>query len=129
MRLILLFLAILMASVVYRASLESVFVTEPVVMEGMTIVGSVPIEPTHNITEVATKVIWYESKAELNRIYTRNCSTQIQTCHKSVLAFTNVWPDSGYCEIHALKPVNIDAGRMDTLGHEFAHCLFGSFHK
>ncbi len=135
MRLTLLFLAILMASVVYRASLDTIIVAPaiagPVVMmTGTTIVGDVePIQPTHDITHLDyVEVIWYDTKAELNQVYQRGCLNQIQECEKSVLAFTRVVPEDFACEIHALKPVNVDAGRMDILGHEFAHCLFGSFH-
>jgi len=102
-------------------------------LEGMIIIGDpdAPEQmiPTHRINHVDVNVTWYDTKEELNRIYQRNCLRQIQDCEKSVLAFTQIWVEDEYCEIHSLVPVNVDGGRMNILGHEFCHCLFGEFHE
>ena len=102
---------------------------EEVPLPGMTIVGAELIKPTHDIDEVTVYVTWYETKAELNRIYQRLCIDNVRPCEKSVLGFTHVDPEEKVCDIHALKPITVDEERMKVLGHEFSHCLFGDFHE
>ena len=102
---------------------------EAIELPGMTIVGAELVVPVHDITEVTAHITWYETKAELNRIYQRLCINNVEPCAKSVLGFTNVNPETKTCNIHALKPITVDEERMKVLGHEFSHCLFGAFHK
>lgn len=33
------------------------------------------------------------------------------------------------CEIHTVKPKNVDDDATLTLGHELLHCLYGSYHQ
>jgi hypothetical protein len=44
-----------------------------------------------------------------------------------------VWANPGkepyWCDIHVLEPKSVDDERTLTLGHELAHCIYGSYHK
>jgi hypothetical protein len=98
-------------------------------LSGMTIVGAEPIVPEHNMIEFNVIVTWFESKAELNRIYQRLCLDNINPCEKSVLGFTQVSFEDKACHIRALLPLDVDGDRTKVAGHEFLHCTFGAFHK
>ena len=95
----------------------------------MTIIGREPVVPTRNVTEVNVRVVWYETKEELNRIYHRICTPSRIPCAQGVNGFTKTGQDESKCEIHALKPEYVNDSIMNVLGHEFSHCLFGSFHQ
>ena len=86
-----------------------------------------PLNPSWNVNEVDVNVVWYDTKEELNRIYRRNCIPTHTPCKESVEAFTKTWRGLP-CTIHALKPQYVNDTLMDILGHEFSHCLFGTFH-
>ena len=108
---------------------------EPEIIElpGMTIIGNQepqePIVPTQNLTEVSVRMVWYDTKEELNRIYQRTCNPVLHRCERSVLAFTRAVPGENECEVHAMIPKLVDQAKMRVLGHEFSHCLFGAFHE
>ena len=114
---------------VVGCSTEPELLPDAVELPGMTIVGAELVVPTHNITEVTVYVTWFDSKAELNRIYQRLCNNNIKPCERSVLGFTQIDPENKTCDIYALKPITVDEERMKVVGHEFSHCLFGAFHK
>jgi len=38
-------------------------------------------------------------------------------------------PLSYNCQIYALRPTRVDDNQILTLGHELAHCIYGTYHK
>ena len=48
-----------------------------------------------------------------------------QKTGKSIMKPDSIPP----CDIYLVKPKRIKGPEMATIGHEMAHCIFGSFHK
>jgi len=71
-----------------------------------------------------------ESRVELERLY----GTKISSSER-LHGFAN-WnegvdgePSSFWCDIYIIQPKGVDDENVDTLGHEMAHCLWGSYHQ
>ena len=88
----------------YRPSQEPEIIRLP----GMTIIGNLEpqeqVVPKQNLTEVTVRMVWYDTKEELNRIYQRTCNPVLHRCERIVLAFTRAVPGENECEAHAMIP-------------------------
>ena len=77
--------------------------------------------------ELRITVVYHENATELNRsYYERFGNDGIKRLGYAVYA--NPGRQPYWCEIHALAPRSTDDEKMDTLGHELSHCVFGQFH-
>jgi hypothetical protein len=46
----------------------------------------------------------------------------------ALLGFSIWSPNDNQCTVYHVTPKYTDDERMNTLGHEVAHCIYGSFH-
>lgn len=68
---------------------------------------------------------WYKSRAAMNSAYPK----QVEVDGFSEMT-TNPGGIAGYrCDIYLAYPANLGKSEQELIGHEFAHCLFGAYHK
>jgi hypothetical protein len=87
------------------------------------------ITKTHDNEGVSftVKPVFYDSPKELNKAFEESGLKQHQ---KSVEGWSGWNDDGSYCEIHVLRLRSTDdSPKMLTYGHEFVHCVYGSFHS
>lgn len=75
-----------------------------------------------------------KSEAELNRLYSEKTGVpNSQVPDQYGFAQWNERkigePDNYRCDIYILEPKRVDDNNILTLGHEMAHCVWGSYHK
>lgn len=111
-----------------------------------------PFDKEFNLEGVSipTTVYMYDSQDELIKVYFKYLGSEITSAYDSIyewkkennvrslegFALTPVYdvnegPDleTYFCEIHMMRTEHQnDADSMETLGHEFLHCLYGSWH-
>ena len=77
--------------------------------------------------ELRITVIYHESEGALNAsYYERFGHDGVKRLGYAVYA--NPGRQPYWCEIHAIAPKKADDERMNTMGHELSHCVFGQFH-
>lgn len=91
------------------------------------------IEKQHNRTgnPITITVIEHDSYSDattaLNKFHRENKLPRISDTSLGWSAWDLNPPYQ--CEIHVKPPTRIDDDDVLTLGHEMAHCLYGSYHK
>jgi len=78
--------------------------------------------------ELRITVIFHESESELNKAYFERFGGNRTEKKLGFAVFANPGNKPYWCEIHATRPTRADDEKMNTLGHELAHCVFGQFH-
>jgi hypothetical protein len=85
--------------------------------------------------EITITVNFVETEGELKRLYS-NLTGVPNSSVPDQYGFAQ-WnemadgsdPQSLNCQIYALPPKRIDDSQILTLGHELAHCIWGSYHN
>lgn len=72
-------------------------------------------------------VIFYDNFSDLNAAYRERFGTD-RNKKLGFAVYANPGRQPYWCEIHAVPPLKTDDEKMDTLGHELSHCLYGQFH-
>jgi len=73
-------------------------------------------------------VIFHENEQALNKAYFERFGGNRKEKKLGFAVFANPGNKPYWCEIHATRPTRADDEKMDTMGHELAHCVFGQFH-
>lgn len=87
-----------------------------------------PIIPTHNWVETPINVTthFYDSVRSLSQAYWTN----VKDDGKERYGWAVWYPEDKECVIHVVEVKHANDNRViETLGHEFLHCLYGSWHK
>ena len=82
---------------------------------------------------VEITVTWHKNQQAVDQAYIEEfgsgdiCKTRINRVGFAVWA--NPSREPKWCRIHAIKPTRVkNDKKMETLGHEFLHCMIGTFH-
>lgn len=78
--------------------------------------------------ELHITVIFHENEQALNKAYFERFGGNRKEKKLGFAVFANPGNKPYWCEIHATRPTRADDEKMDTMGHELAHCVFGQFH-
>lgn len=93
----------------------------------------VPMEKEHNRSgkPITITVYEYDSYADVSKALSDFEKANGQERTKDLSLGWAAWDrEPPYqCEIHIKPPDRIDDDDMLTLGHEMAHCLYGSYHQ
>lgn len=73
-------------------------------------------------------VYFYPTKRQLNEEYNKRYGGN-ETEREGFAVWANPGKMPYWCEIHVLEPIWIDDENTLTMGHELAHCIYGSYHK
>ena len=92
---------------------------------------SLPEDFDRSGEEMRITVIFHPNQAAVDKAYVEEFGRVRNESSINRLGFA-VWANPGnkpyWCRIHAQKPTGKDDEKMDTLGHELAHCLIGTWH-
>jgi hypothetical protein len=89
------------------------------------------VRPKKEEAAVVVKVVWHASEAEVRQAFVdavkeTGQKADIKAEVKTMRGFS--MNRGGVCEIHAMRPARVDDDRTTTVGHEYLHCLWGSYH-
>lgn len=92
-----------------------------------------PMQKEHNRTgkPITITVYEYGSYTEVSAALTKFQKELGQPITKQTSLGWSGWDkeEPYQCEIHIKPPTKIDDDDTLTLGHEMAHCLYGSYHR
>jgi len=77
--------------------------------------------------ELRVTVIFHDSLSDLNAAYRERFGND-GTQKLGFAVYANPGRQPYWCEIHAIAPDKADDVKMNTMGHELAHCIYGQFH-
>lgn len=93
--------------------------------------SSLPEDFDRSGEEMRITVIFHATQSDIDKAFVEEFGRARNESKIKRLGFA-VWANPGnkpyWCRIHAQKPTKEDDEKMDTLGHELAHCLIGTFH-
>ena len=72
-------------------------------------------------------VHWYSTQGQVDKVFVEHFGTTNPGREGFAVWVKN--DTAPYrCEIHTLRPKNVDDNKMNVLGHELSHCVLGTFH-
>lgn len=89
-----------------------------------------PLIKEYDLTgqEIVITITFHPSQGAIRNVWNQtNSHFDFDTKHLS--AFANMFPEEKRCDVHTLtvRGQN-DTKRIETLGHEILHCLYGRWH-
>jgi hypothetical protein len=84
-----------------------------------------PVVP--QVQEFTVRVVWHKDREEVQAAAAATGYTGA-----ALEGFALISPDTigtRWCEVHLALPAALSDAALTLIGHEFAHCTFGMFHK